>query len=100
MVSNYQKYVAGTVGRNNSAFPGNRFRTVTQKSRNGEGVLLPQRHQGFAGEKVMRAIVFIVAFVLAFGGVSVDVTADNPPNAGLFSFNAAPVDAPTVVASR
>jgi len=48
----------------------------------------------------MRAIVFIVTFVLAFGGVSVVDTADNLPNAGLFTFNAAPVDAPTVVASR
>jgi len=48
----------------------------------------------------MRAIVFIVTFVLAFGGVSVVDTADNVPNAGLFVFNAAPADAPTVVASR
>jgi hypothetical protein len=51
-------------------------------------------------ENVMRAIVFIVTFVLAFGGVSVVDTADKLPNAGLFAFNAAPVDAPTVVASR
>ena len=48
----------------------------------------------------MRAIVFIVTFVLAFGGASVGDTADNLPNAGLFTFNTAPVDAPTVVASR
>ncbi len=48
----------------------------------------------------MRAIVFIVTFVVAFGGVSVVETADNFPNAGLFSFNAPPVDAPTVFASR
>jgi hypothetical protein len=48
----------------------------------------------------MRAIVFIVTFVLAFGGVSIVDTADNFPNAGLFAFNAAPVDAPTVFASR
>lgn len=48
----------------------------------------------------MRAFVFIVTFVLAFGGVSVVDTADNLPNAGLFVLNVAPVDAPTVVASR
>lgn len=49
----------------------------------------------------MRVFVFIVTFVLAFGGATVADTADNHlPNAGLFVFNAAPVDAPTVVASR
>jgi hypothetical protein len=49
----------------------------------------------------MRATLFIVTFVLVFGGVTVaDTTADNLPNAGLFVLNAAPVDAPTVVASR
>ena len=49
----------------------------------------------------MRATLFIVTFVLVFGGVTVaDTTADNLPNAGLFVFNAARVDAPTVVASR
>ena len=49
----------------------------------------------------MRAIVFIVTFVLAFGGATVVDTMDNHlPNAGLFVFNASPVDAPTVVASR
>lgn len=48
----------------------------------------------------MRAIVFVVTFVLAFGGVSVVDTAENLPNAGLFALTAAPVDAPTVVASR
>jgi hypothetical protein len=48
----------------------------------------------------MRAIVFIVTFVLAFGGATVVDATDNLPNAGLFVFNASPVDAPTVVASR
>jgi hypothetical protein len=61
----------------------------------------PQRHHGFAGESVMRAIVFIVTFVLVFGGATVaDSTDDHLPNAGLFVFKAPPVDAPTVVASR
>ena len=48
----------------------------------------------------MRAIVFIITFVLVFGGATVVDSADNLPNAGLFVFNAAPVDSPTVVASR
>lgn len=48
----------------------------------------------------MRAFVFIVTFVLAFGGVSIGDTADHVPNAGLFAVNLTPVDAPTVVASR
>jgi hypothetical protein len=47
----------------------------------------------------MRAIVFIITFVLAFGGATVADSSDNLPNAGLFVFNAT-VDAPTVVASR
>ncbi len=48
----------------------------------------------------MRAIVFIITFVLVFGGATVVDSADNLPNAGLFVFNATPVDSPTVVASR
>jgi len=49
----------------------------------------------------MRVIVFIVTFVLVFGGATVADTADTRlPNAGLFVLNGSPVDAPTVVASR
>jgi hypothetical protein len=48
----------------------------------------------------MRTIVFIITFVLVFGGATVVDSADKLPNAGLFVFNVAPVDAPTVVASR
>jgi hypothetical protein len=60
---------------------------------------LEQRHRGF-DESVMRTIVFIITFVLVFGGATVVDSADKLPNAGLFVFNVAPVDAPTVVASR
>lgn len=48
----------------------------------------------------MRAFVFIVAFVLAFGGVSIGDATNPVPNAGLFAVNVTTVDAPTVVASR
>jgi hypothetical protein len=50
----------------------------------------------------MRTIIFIVTFVLAFGGVSVAGAPDNLPNAGLFVFHANPAiaDASIVLASR
>jgi hypothetical protein len=79
---------------------GNHFSFLTQKSRNREGVSPSATTSRFRGENVMRAFVFIITFVLAFGGATVVDTADNLPNAGLFVFNVAPVDAPTVVASR
>jgi hypothetical protein len=77
------------------------FRTSRRNPETVRGYHPGQRHHGFAGESVMRAIVFIVTFFLVFGGATVADTADNDlPNAGLFVFNAAPVDAPSVVASR
>jgi hypothetical protein len=76
------------------------FRTSRRNPETVRAYYPGQRHYGFAGESVMRAIVFIVTFVLVFGGATVVDTADNLPNAGLFVFNASPVDAPTVVASR
>ena len=50
----------------------------------------------------MRAITFILTFVLVLSGVSVGGTTDSLPNAGLFVFDVAPiaVDTPVVVASR
>lgn len=49
----------------------------------------------------MRAIAFLLTFTLVFGGASVGAPTDNPPNAGLFVFDRAPVaDAAVVIASR
>lgn len=50
----------------------------------------------------MRTIIFIVTFVLVFGGVSVAGAPDDLPNAVLFAFHSTPVttDAPIVLAGR
>jgi len=48
----------------------------------------------------MRAIAFLFTFTIVFCGASVAGPTDRIPNAGLFEFDAPPIAAPLVVASR